>query len=180
MKKLTYWLIMLSVLIYLTVNHKLNAEFIIKCSIIFMSLVIHKLGHKIMRIITRKIRFENIRDVLIESGGIVANVIIFTTFRNLHFNYSGYVVVINFSIVVVNMLPIYPLDCHNVLKSLLRMAINENIVLKITSATNWLMISLIFLLGVLQMVFFSYNCSFILTGLFLKNYDKFNLDEGTV
>ncbi len=180
MKKTSYGLVILSVFIYLVFRGEINLEFLIKCTIIFMSLIIHKQGHKIMKIITTRIKYDNVRDILIDSGGLIANFIIFLIFRGTDFYYSGYIAVINFSLAVVNMLPIYPLDFHNVFKSILRIAIKEEVVCKISGATSWLAISFVFLLGILQMVFFSYNCSVIITCLLLKNYEKLDLEEGAV
>ncbi len=177
MKKMTYGFIILSVFMYLVVNQGINIDFIIKCTIIYMSLIIHQQGHNVMRIITKRLKHENVRGIIIGCGGFAANYVIFLIFRKTHFAYSGYITVINFSLVVINLLPIHPLDFHSVFKYALSILIKEDVVLKISSSASWLAIIFVFLIGILQMIFFSYNCSMIITGLLLKNYEKFNLNE---
>ncbi len=180
MKKITCSLIISSILIYLVVGSSIDLDFIIKCSIIFMSLIIHKQGHKLLKYLVKKIKYEIVREVLIGCGGLLANLVVFLVFREIKFSYSGYIVVINLSLVIANLLPIYPADSYNVFKRLLKILLEDDVVLKITNITSCFMTSCIFSLGILQMVFFSYNCSVIVMCLFLSKYKKMNFNEEVV
>ncbi len=181
MKKVTLSLIVMSVFVYLIISNAIDIDFIIKCSIILSSLVIHIQGHVLMRWATKKVKFEKLKQVIVNCGGTIANLIIYFIFKEINyvFNmpYSGYVVVINFSLVVVNLLPIYPFDCFNVLTTLLRIKVKEDIVIKISEAASFLAIIIIFMIGIIQMIFFSYNCSIIITCLFISKYKRYMINE---
>ncbi len=176
MKKLTCGLVMATLLIYLGVSQIIDIDFMIKCTIIFTSLVVHKQGHKIMGFLCRKIKFKNLKLILVECGGVLTNWLIFMVFRETHFSYSGYIVVINFCLTIVNLLPLYPFDSYNIFKTILRIILKEDIVLKISGLASWLTMCLLFFVGIIQMVFFSYNCSVIITCLFISRFKRYRLN----
>ncbi len=181
MKKVTGSLILISILIYLIISMEINIDFLIKCSIILVSLVIHKQGHIVMRVITKKLKYEKIRIILIGCGGLISNFIVFLIFKEIYntfdFIYSGYIVVINFSLIIVNLLPIYPSDCFGVLTTMLKITMKEENVLKVANITSLITIVLIVVAGFIQMLLFSYNCSVIVTCLFLSKYKKYIENE---
>lgn len=108
---------------------------------------------------------KNIMNILIYASGPVASYILAVAFKEIKFVYE-----INIAFFVINLMPIYPLDGYNIIKTLLNISKNKRLkrlLLKIIMIITFVI--MLFLVVILAVKYNNYNCAVFILYIFMLN-----------
>lgn len=159
---------------------------IIAFTIFFGCIILHELGHLFfIKLFKQKVNKLNLtifggqldcyigsisatKTILINSGGIMMNLIIIILSRYVDDDYRLIIVNYNYLLIIFNILPIYPLDGYRILETLLiNIPVNANFAI-----ITFISFIMVFVLGFYGIYISSYGIIIIAIFLFIKNIER--------